>query len=141
GKAFGIDTDVPFGKLPKKHRDVILFGPSAAGLRAAKGSAKPRAPVQPDDEDDEADAEQEFKLPSRQSRSRGADEEFSAFGTGFEGIVPNLRRRYDEGSWAVQEDLEPYRTLRECPACLGQRLKPQSLAVRVKGKGIAEYVN
>ena len=56
-------------------------------------------------------------------------------------MIPNLRRRYEEGSWAVQEDLEPYRTLRECPACHGQRLKPQSLAVRVKGRGMAEYVN
>jgi excinuclease ABC subunit A len=41
----------------------------------------------------------------------------------------------------VQEDLEPYRTLRECPTCKGERLKPESLAVRVKGRGIAEYVN
>jgi excinuclease ABC subunit A len=31
--------------------------------------------------------------------------------------------------------------LRECPSCHGQRLKPQSLAVRVKGRGVAEYVN
>jgi excinuclease ABC subunit A len=140
-QAFGIDPDVPFAKLPKKHRDLILFGPSAAGVKAPKASAKATPPVQPEEQDDEADAEQEFELPSRQSRSRGGDEEFSAFGKGFEGIVPNLRRRYDEGSWAVQEDLEPYRTLRECPACLGRRLKPQSLAVRVKGKSIAEYVN
>jgi excinuclease ABC subunit A len=140
-QAFGIDPDVPFAKLPKKHRDLILFGPSAAGVKAPKAPARATPPVQPDEEDDEADAEQEFELPSRQSRSRGGDEKFSAFGKGFEGIVPNLRRRYDEGSWAVQEDLEPYRTLRECPACLGRRLKPQSLAVRVKGKSIAEYVN
>ena len=56
-------------------------------------------------------------------------------------MIPNLRRRYEEGSWVVQEDLEPYRTLRECPTCHGHRLKPQSLAVRVKSRGIAEYVN
>jgi excinuclease ABC subunit A len=41
----------------------------------------------------------------------------------------------------VQEDLEPYRTLRECPACHGHRLKAQSLSVKVKGRGIADYVN
>ena len=41
----------------------------------------------------------------------------------------------------MQDDLEPYRTLRECPACHGQRLRPESLAVRVKGRGIADYVN
>ena len=31
--------------------------------------------------------------------------------------------------------------LRECPSCRGHRLKAQSLAVRVKGRGIAEYVS
>ncbi|HVQ13298.1 MAG TPA: excinuclease ABC subunit UvrA, partial [Vicinamibacterales bacterium] len=36
---------------------------------------------------------------------------------------------------------EPFRTLRECPTCKGQRLKPESLAVQVKGRGVAEYVN
>ena len=54
--------------------------------------------------------------------------------------MPNLRRRYEEASWVAQEELEPYRTLRECPTCHGRRLKPQSLAVRVKGRAIAEYV-
>ena len=34
------------------------------------------------------------------------------FGAGFEGLVPNLRRRYEEGSWLEQENLEPYRALR-----------------------------
>jgi excinuclease ABC subunit A len=64
------------------------------------------------------------------------------FGSGrFEGVIPNLRRRYDEGSWSEQADLEPYRSLRPCAACKGQRLKPESLAVRVKGKSIADYVN
>ncbi|HEY7055797.1 MAG TPA: excinuclease ABC subunit UvrA [Vicinamibacterales bacterium] len=63
------------------------------------------------------------------------------FGAGFEGLVPNLRRRYEEGSWVEQEALEPYRALRPCPRCQGARLKPQSRAVRVKGRTITEYVN
>src|SRR6188472_3838301 len=63
------------------------------------------------------------------------------FGAGFEGLVPNLRRRYDEGTWVEQENLEPYRALRPCPACQGARLKPQSRAVRVKGRTVTEYVN
>ncbi len=63
------------------------------------------------------------------------------FGAGFEGLVPNLRRRYEEGSWAEQEALESYRALRPCPACAGARLKPQSRAVRVKGRTITEYVD
>jgi excinuclease ABC subunit A len=64
------------------------------------------------------------------------------FGAGkFEGLLPNLRRRYEEGGWTEQEDLEPYRSLRPCSTCKGQRLKTQSLAVKVKGRSISEYVN
>jgi excinuclease ABC subunit A len=62
-------------------------------------------------------------------------------GKGFEGIIPNLRRRFDEASWSEQEDLEVYRSLRPCPVCAGERLKAQSLAVKVKGRTISEYVN
>jgi excinuclease ABC subunit A len=62
-------------------------------------------------------------------------------GKGFEGIVPNLRRRFDEASWTEQEDLDAYRSLRPCPACHGERLKPQSLAVKVKGRTVSDYVN
>src|SRR5215218_684696 len=63
------------------------------------------------------------------------------FGAGFEGLVPNLRRRYEEGSWVEQEGLEPYRALRACPSCNGDRLKPQSRAVRVKGRTMTDYVS
>jgi len=130
---YGIDPDAPFGKLPKKHRELILEGPSGVA-KAAKSVAKAvDEPVDADNEGDEG-----FELPRRRRRGAGDDD---PFGRGFEGVIPNLRRRYDEGSWTVQEDLEPYRTLRECPTCRGHRLKPQSLAVTVKGRSIAEYVN
>jgi excinuclease ABC subunit A len=62
-------------------------------------------------------------------------------GKGFEGIIPNLRRRFDEATWTEQEDLDLYRSLRPCPACHGERLKPQSLAVKVKGRTMSGYVN
>ncbi|MFN7917276.1 MAG: excinuclease ABC subunit UvrA [Vicinamibacterales bacterium] len=89
----GIDLTVPFGKLPKKQKDLLLFG-------TPKGS-----PVS------------------------------------FEGLVPNLRRRYEDGTWAEQAELEPYRAMRPCATCHGLRLKPESLGVRVKGKTIADYVD
>jgi excinuclease ABC subunit A len=85
---FGIDLNVPFGRLPRKSREILLFG-----------SGK------------------------------------------FEGLIPNLRRRFEEGSWSEQDDLEPFRSLRPCPTCHGQRLKTQSLSVKVKGRTIADYVN
>ncbi len=62
-------------------------------------------------------------------------------GKGFEGIIPNLRRRFDAASWSEQEDLEIYRSLRPCPVCRGERLKAQSLAVKVKGRTMSAYVN
>ena len=62
-------------------------------------------------------------------------------GKGFEGIIPNLRRRFEEASWTEQEEMEAYRSLRPCPVCHGKRLKAQSLAVKVKARTIADYVN
>jgi len=86
---FGIDLTVPFSRLPRKSREILLFGS----------------------------------------------------GKQFEGLVPNLRRRYDDGSWSEQEELEPYRSLRPCPTCGGQRLKQQSLSVKVKARSVSDYVN
>ena len=69
-------------------------------------------------------------------KAKGGD----PFGTDFEGLIPNLRRRFEEGTWAEQEALETYRALRPCLACQGERLRPESRAVRVKGRRLAEYV-
>jgi excinuclease ABC subunit A len=134
-RTYGLDPDVPFGKLPRKHRELVLFGPAGAAKQEKAAAKAVRAVTEEEEEEDE-----EFELPRRRSTGKSTAES-DPFGRNFEGVIPNLRRRYDEGSWAVQEDLEPYRTLRECPVCHGQRLKPQSLAVKVKGRGIAEYVN
>lgn len=57
----------------------------------------------------------------------------------FEGIIPNLERRYHEtDSYYIREEIENYMNIRPCPACGGARLKPVSLAVRVGGKGVHE---
>ena len=54
--------------------------------------------------------------------------------TTFEGIVPNLERRYREtdSDWS-REKIEEYMTLRPCPECRGARLRPESLAVQDRG--------
>ncbi len=50
----------------------------------------------------------------------------------FEGIIPNLRRRYKEtGSSHVRDDLERFRNTRRCQSCGGQRLRTEALAVRI----------
>ena len=57
----------------------------------------------------------------------------------FEGIIPNLERRYREtDSYQVREEIERYMGIRPCPECGGARLGPVSLAVRVGGKAIHE---
>ena len=135
-RTYGIDPDAPFGKLPRSRRELVLFGPSGA---ARHERVDPKAGGIARDEEDEGD--EEFELPRARKPSSKSGPPPDPFGRGFEGLIPNLRRRYAEGSWSAQEELEPYRTLRECPACRGQRLKPESLAVKVKGRGMAEYVN
>jgi len=60
----------------------------------------------------------------------------------FAGLVPDLARRYRATtSDAVREWLEGFMAPGQCPACEGKRLKPESLAVRVKGRNIAEYTS
>jgi excinuclease ABC subunit A len=59
--------------------------------------------------------------------------------TVFEGVLPNLLRRYRETeSYHVREDLEQYKSDKLCDACDGFRLKPESLAVKIGMKHIGE---
>ena len=57
----------------------------------------------------------------------------------FEGVIPNLERRYKESNsdWA-KADIEAYMSDEKCPACHGERLKKESLSVTVGGINIAE---
>ncbi|TML97617.1 MAG: excinuclease ABC subunit UvrA, partial [Actinobacteria bacterium] len=63
-----------------------------------------------------------------------------SYATTFEGIVPNLERRYRETeSDFTREKIEEYMTLRPCPECKGARLRPESRAVLVGGTPIHEF--
>lgn len=55
----------------------------------------------------------------------------------FEGIIPNLERRWKEtdSAWS-REEIERYMSQAPCPACAGFRLKPEALAVKLDGKHI-----
>jgi excinuclease ABC subunit A len=60
-------------------------------------------------------------------------------GIEFEGILPNLERRYKAaGSDAAKSRLAEYQSEDVCAACQGSRLKPGPLAVRVGGQRIAD---
>ena len=59
--------------------------------------------------------------------------------TTFEGIIPNLERRYRESdSDFVKGEIEKYMTNKVCPTCEGRRLKPEVLAITVADKSIAD---
>lgn len=61
------------------------------------------------------------------------------FLTTYEGVVPNLERRYKETeSDYMRSDIERYMRIFNCPACEGRRLKPEALSVTVANLNIAE---
>jgi excinuclease ABC subunit A len=60
--------------------------------------------------------------------------------TNFEGIIPNLERRYKEtDSDYSREKIEEYMTMRPCPECKGARLRPESRSVLVQNLAIHEF--
>ncbi|MEI8072656.1 MAG: excinuclease ABC subunit UvrA [Candidatus Saccharibacteria bacterium] len=77
------------------------------------------------------------------------DEEIGVSGPGgrtyktkFEGVVPNLERRYRESeSDFVKREIEKYMTNQVCETCSGKRLKPEVLAVTVHDSSIADITD
>ncbi len=57
----------------------------------------------------------------------------------FEGVIPNLDRRWREtdSSW-IRDDMARFQNETQCDACDGWRLKPEALAVKIAGKHIGE---
>ena len=59
--------------------------------------------------------------------------------TTFEGVIPNLMRRYREtSSDYMRREIQRYMATRPCPSCDGKRLKPESLAVTICDRNIME---
>ncbi|MBR5521638.1 MAG: excinuclease ABC subunit UvrA [Oscillospiraceae bacterium] len=71
---------------------------------------------------------------------RETDRGMSKYQTEFEGIIPNLERRFRETSsnW-VKEEISGIMSGVECPECHGDRLKPVILAVTVGGINISQF--
>ena len=57
----------------------------------------------------------------------------------FEGVIPNLNRRYREtdSQW-VRDEITKYMSAADCPACGGKRLKAEALAVKIADHDIAD---
>jgi excinuclease ABC subunit A len=60
-------------------------------------------------------------------------------GNGFPGILKILEHTFEDASQDYREWLTEYMSPVECPSCHGKRLRPSSLAVRVKNFSIAEF--
>lgn len=70
---------------------------------------------------------------------RRGGKETMRFMTEYEGVLPNLERRYlDTESEYMREKLEEMMELQPCPTCGGTRYRPEILAVRVGGLNIAQ---
>ena len=55
----------------------------------------------------------------------------------FEGLIPNLERRYREtDSEIIREEMERFMNIHPCPVCRGARLRQESLFVRINGLNI-----
>ncbi|NLG50604.1 MAG: excinuclease ABC subunit UvrA [Chloroflexi bacterium] len=64
------------------------------------------------------------------------------YDTVYEGVIPNLERRYAEtSSDYMRQDIEQYMAMVDCPECHGRRLKPESLAVTVAGLSIDQVAH
>ena len=74
-------------------------------------------------------------------RYRNREGQTRQYGTKYEGVIPNLWRRYKEStSDYVREKLEEYMVDQPCRACGGTRLQPVARAVDIGGQTIVESV-
>ena len=57
----------------------------------------------------------------------------------FEGVIPNLERRWREtdSNW-VRDDLSRFQSVTHCDSCDGMRLKPEALSVKIDGLHISQ---
>ncbi len=104
---YGADMDTPYKDLPKKFKEVLLYGTGDEKLK--------------------------YVYTNRNGDTQNRNHTF-------EGVINNLERRYREtGSEWIKEKMEKYMRITECPACHGNKLKPELLAVTVGGKNIMEF--
>jgi excinuclease ABC subunit A len=95
-RALGLELDVPWAKLPKRDRDLILLGSDAV-----------------------------------QSGYRTRMQ--------WEGVVNQLLRRFKQTtSEAMRRYYMRYFSDKPCQTCGGERLKPESRSVKIRGRGIVD---
>ena len=106
GKHYGFNVETPFEELPAKVQNVILQGSGEEEIAFS------------------------YLLDSGPNKGKPVVRNHP-----FEGILPNMARRYREtDSSVVREDLARYRSTQPCPDCHGARLRREARYVRV-GEG------
>jgi len=105
-KHYKFDIDAPFDTLPQTVQAAILHG---SGEEEIKFS---------------------YVMDSGASQGKKLSKKHA-----FEGILPNMQRRYrDTDSSVVREDLARFRSSQHCPACDGSRLRLEARHVKI-GEG------
>ncbi len=103
---YGFDIETPFEQLPRKIRDIVLYG--------SRGK----------------------RIEFRYVNDRGGERQWRH---SFEGIIPNMQRRYRETeSNAVRAALGNYQSTQPCEDCGGSRLNEAARHVRVGDRSLPE---
>jgi excinuclease ABC subunit A len=103
---YRFDLEQSFESLPQSTRDAILHGSGDVAIKFS------------------------YVVDSGPSQGKKLGKKHP-----FEGILPNMQRRYREtDSVVVREDLARYRSTQACPDCLGSRLRREARNVRI-GEG------
>lgn len=72
----------------------------------------------------------------------GRNDRQSSYQTAFEGVIPNLERRFREtSSEYIRNKITEFMSDRPCPTCHGSRLRPEALAVAVDNFNIVEVTS
>ncbi|MCG2595676.1 excinuclease ABC subunit UvrA [Ramlibacter sp. XY19] len=102
-KHYKFDVDKPFQDLPPEVRKALMQGSGEEEIRFS------------------------YTMESGASAGRKVSKKHA-----FEGILPNMERRYREtDSAAVREELARYRSLQPCPTCEGTRLRSEARHVKL----------
>jgi excinuclease ABC subunit A len=73
---------------------------------------------------------------------RGTDNRRTVLKTTFEGVIPNLMRRFRETqSEYIRAKIQEFMSDQPCPVCSGNRLRPESLAVTVDDQNIMQVTD
>ena len=108
---YGFDLETPFEKFPARIQNLLLYGYPPSNGRSASNEAEPSTR--------KASAEKGFR---------------------FQGVLKFLEHNFEESnSDSYREWMTQYMSATLCGVCNGKRLRPESLAVKLAGKSIADF--